>query len=438
MNNASLVIWRSSNLGLRSFAQSESVLSIYSKLQLLKGTRSTECPPAKRHLHSASPWAAHRANSPGWGTSLNLCVPKHTGMAWCSSISKTTTNLTPTAAHSASASVRFQSTQAKPQKKSAKDKLEDPFNQFIPLSRNRHTELFGPGVTVQTGNNVLETLHGQRIRGTLDEGITAPGVDEVLVAKALAYLREAYPYDEDAAITRRIEDEDRQAEEKYTKDAERLGIYKPQQNADPENLYGKSGLDAIKEHYENKAIRRESEDPQPLAPDSASPDSALVEQPKGRAVLARRTESAEWVKRYKEKAQLDGLKSDTLSPTQKARRILPSAIFCLAVVWFCVLLAQNYVPPPKPARLWPDIPPAAATVITVIALNFAGLVLWRLPPMWRFMNTFFLIIPARPRIWSMLGNVFSHQSPAHFFGNMLVLWFVGTRCKTNHLPFASR
>lgn len=427
MNNASLMIWRSSNLGLRAFVQNESLFSICSQIRLFNERGISGCPPVKRHLHSSSTWAAQRPYSPGRSISLRaLTRGKYDKGVRVTLISRPIDDGMPTIVRD---SLRFQSIQAKPPRRLVKSNLEDQDKQYAPLSRKNLAELFGPSVTVQTGNNVLETLHGQRIKGTLDEGITAPGVDEVLVAKALAYLREAYPYDEDAAILRRIEDEDRQAEARYTKDAERLGIYKPQQNADPENVYGESGLDTIKEHYENKATKQNSEDPQAAPPDPANPGSALVKQPSGRAVLARRSESVEWVKRYKEKAQLDGLKFDPLSPTQKARRILPAALFCLGIIWLCVLLAQNYVPPPRPARLWPDIPPAAATVIAIIGLNFLGSVLWRAPPMWRFMNTFFLIIPARPRIWSMLGNVFSHQSPTHLFGNMLVLWFVGTRCK---------
>jgi len=407
--------------------QNESLFSICSRLDLFQELGRTACPSVKRPLHSASTWAGQRPCSPGCSTSLRLLTyDKHDRGVGGTSISKPTIKGMPKIVMGGH---KFESTKAKPPQRPVKSDLRDPDEQFIPLSRNKLAELFGPGVTVQTGNNVLETLHRQRVQGTLDEEITAPGIDEVLVAKALAYLREAYPYDEDVAIMRKIEDEDRQAEAKYTRDAERLGIYQPQQNVDPENVYGKSGLDTIKEHYENEATRRESEAPQAATPAPASPDSALVKQPSGRAVLARRSESAEWVKRYKEKAKLDGLKFNTLNSTQKASRIFPSALFCLAIVWLCVLLAQNYVPPPKPARLWPDLPPAAATVIAIISLNFLGLVLWRAPPMWRFMNTFFMIIPARPRIASMLGNVFSHQSPTHLFGNMLVLWFVGTRCK---------
>ncbi|MCJ1318729.1 hypothetical protein MMC15_004059 [Xylographa vitiligo] len=227
--------------------------------------------------------------------------------------------------------------------------------------------------------------------------------------------------DEDAAIMRRIEEEERESDAELLANAERIGIYKPQENSET-SKHGRSGLDAIREHYEKQPIKSQADEIR-----NASPDSAMIQHPSGRAVLARRSESAEWVKRYKEKAKLDDMDFSEVAWPTKVKRLLPSTIFVLAVIWFCVLLAQNYVPPPKQARLWPDMPPAAATITTIILINATAVVLWRVPPMWRFMNKFFLIIPARPRIWSLLGNTFSHQSPAHFFGNMLVLWFIGTR-----------
>ncbi|MCJ1399915.1 hypothetical protein MMC11_003118 [Xylographa trunciseda] len=227
--------------------------------------------------------------------------------------------------------------------------------------------------------------------------------------------------DEDAAIMRRIEEEARESDAELLANAERIGIYKPQENSET-SKYGKSGLDSIREHYENQPIKSQADEIR-----NASSDSAMIQHPHGRAVLARRSESAEWVKRYKEKAKLEDLDFSDVSWTTKVVRLLPSTVFVLAVIWFCLLLAQNYVPPPKQARLWPDMPPAAATIITIILINATAVVFWRAPPMWRFMNKYFLLIPARPRVWSLLGNTFSHQSPAHFFGNMLVLWFIGTR-----------
>jgi len=74
------------------------------------------------------------------------------------------------------------------------------------------------------------------------------------------------------------------------------------------------------------------------------------------------------------------------------------------------------------------MPPAAATIISLIFANSAVLLLWRFPPAWRFLNKYFLSVPGYPAAMSVLGNVFSHQQVKHLFGNMLVLWFIGTRC----------
>lgn len=105
----------------------------------------------------------------------------------------------------------------------------------------------------------------------------------------------------------------------------------------------------------------------------------------------------------------------------------------LVVVGLSVLFAQNYSPPPKSARLWPDMPPAAATIISLIVVNSVILVLWKFPPAWRFLNQNFLSTPVYPSAFSILGNVFSHQEVKHFLANMVVLWFIGT--KRTLLPF---
>ena len=110
------------------------------------------------------------------------------------------------------------------------------------------------------------------------------------------------------------------------------------------------------------------------------------------------------------------------------QRLGPSAVVTLVVVGLSILFAQNYVPPPKSARLWPDMPPAAATVIGLIIANSIVLVAWRFPPAWRALNKYFLSTPVYPSAVSMVGNSFSHQQVKHFLGNMVVLWFIGTKC----------
>lgn len=73
------------------------------------------------------------------------------------------------------------------------------------------------------------------------------------------------------------------------------------------------------------------------------------------------------------------------------------------------------------------MPPAAATVISIILLNAIVLGAWRVPAAFRVLNKYFLTLPGYPRALSMVGNVFSHQTIGHFTMNMVVIWFVGVR-----------
>jgi rhomboid-like protein len=80
------------------------------------------------------------------------------------------------------------------------------------------------------------------------------------------------------------------------------------------------------------------------------------------------------------------------------------------------------------------MPPAAATVISLILANSIILVMWRIPPAWRFLNKHFLSTPVYPSAMSILGNVFSHQQVKHFLANMVVLWFIGTKRRLLSYP----
>ena len=444
MNNASLVIWRISNLGLQCSPAFESTPSIFPTIWRSKQAVPASFSHSRCQLRTQTIWAARKTQSSKLGClhGPGFTLKKEMRRAFSSDY---ILQRRPTPHSKAAPIIPAHTTNAIGARSAVQHNSKAHRDQVKPLSLATVTKIFGPAVTLATGNKVLQTLQKQRIAGRLDEGITAPGVDEILVAKALAWLRMHLPIDEDAAIMRRIEEEDSQMEPNQSGSqlvarAEKIGLYKPQQNVDPQNVYGRSALEQIREEAERKEAerqqeeeKREAEKQQAIEHIETNQDSlantGIVQQPSGRAVLARRSESAEWVKRYKEKAQIEGLVFDKLTRVQQVARLIPSLLFCMGVVWVCLLLAQNYEPPPRHARLWQDTPPAVATILGLMSLNLMGLVAWRMPPLWRFMNKFFLIIPARPRVWSMLGNVFSHQTPAHLFGNMIVLYFIGTRCK---------
>lgn len=102
----------------------------------------------------------------------------------------------------------------------------------------------------------------------------------------------------------------------------------------------------------------------------------------------------------------------------------------MAILGACYHFAQRYQAPAKKDRLWPDIPPAAATVGAIIGVNVAVTIMWKyIPPSWRLLNRFFVVVPFYPSALSMLGSSFSHQSWRHLAMNMCVLGIMGTRGK---------
>lgn len=101
----------------------------------------------------------------------------------------------------------------------------------------------------------------------------------------------------------------------------------------------------------------------------------------------------------------------------------------VAVVTICLgyMFAQNYEPPARQDRMWPNVPPAAATVMSIIGINVGVFMLWKFPPAWKLLNRYFLSVAAYPYALSVVGSVFSHQAFKHLATNMIILWFLGTR-----------
>jgi rhomboid-like protein len=80
--------------------------------------------------------------------------------------------------------------------------------------------------------------------------------------------------------------------------------------------------------------------------------------------------------------------------------------------------------------MWPDIPPAAATVLGIMGTNVAIYVLWKVPPAWRMLNRYFISVPLYPYAGSVVGSIFSHQQLTHLATNTLILWLIGLRRKS--------
>lgn len=108
-------------------------------------------------------------------------------------------------------------------------------------------------------------------------------------------------------------------------------------------------------------------------------------------------------------------------------RLLPAFVMCVLICLGALGFASMYNPPRHSSRLYPDTPPAAATVLGLIGINCAIYGLWRVPPCWALLNRYFLLIAATPRPMQLLGAMFSHQGLVHLAANMVTLWIFGTR-----------
>ena len=127
-----------------------------------------------------------------------------------------------------------------------------------PLSQAEVAKIFGSGVDAQFANASLRMLHGLRLAGTVADAKALPAATANFNAKALKWLRKNHPVDEVTAYQKRLERDREELEQDLTADAESLGIYKPQQGVRGGDIYGKSGLDAIRKHYEQQAEKEAS------------------------------------------------------------------------------------------------------------------------------------------------------------------------------------
>ncbi|KAL4877204.1 hypothetical protein BJY04DRAFT_198756 [Aspergillus karnatakaensis] len=321
-----------------------------------------------------------------------------------------------------------------------------------PFTKVELDRIFGPRTKLSSemGNRILSVLQARRLAGTLDLDLPADiqrAARHSTVDAGLEYLRKEYPIDEDAAIMARIEREELEAEQKLIWRAEEIGLYKPQSGTYDAELgekndpSGRSILKQMRERNEkkNKAqvekerkewLEGEEKDRESLKRHLAKNtalqkfDESTAVEVKGRADPSQRPLLA-WIQKHHLRAT--DTETDFTALTTRDR-LLPALLFTILTFGLCYAFAVTYQPPAKADRLWPDIPPAAATVATIIGINAAIFVLWKAwPPSWRLLNRYFISVAAYPRVLSLAGNTFSHQSLRHLGVNMLVLWLFGTK-----------
>ncbi|KAL9041916.1 MAG: hypothetical protein Q9214_003946 [Letrouitia sp. 1 TL-2023] len=281
-------------------------------------------------------------------------------------------------------------------------------SQFIKktFSQAELNSAFGLGMDYAKGNRVLNLVQQQRVSGTIDEGV--PGSRRAGKI-ALAWLRRKYPVDEDAAILARF-------------DKEEARTYVPQEKPEEVGLYGPSNFDRIKAENEVKRAQWEKEE-QERERRRAEELARNPPRSRSRAVDRPRAMAPAWVQEYRKKAE----KSIDKIPEMTVWQRLGSATVALAMFTAsAVLFAQNYTLPSQAARIWPSLSPAQATISACIGINVLVSLAWRVPQLWLTMNRHFLIVPALPRVSSLMGSIFSHQSFVHLLGNVVALAFVGT------------
>ncbi|KAL4868164.1 hypothetical protein BDV12DRAFT_170172 [Aspergillus spectabilis] len=320
-----------------------------------------------------------------------------------------------------------------------------------PFSKAELDRIFGSRTKISPalGNRVLSVLQARRIAGTLDLDFPADiqrAARPYTLDAGLEYLRKEYPLDEDAAIMARIEREELEAEQNLIRKAEEMGLYKPQSGTygaelgEKNDPSGRSILKEIRQKNERRLLAEEEKKRQEwlegeekdreqlkqhLAKNTALQkfDDTTALEVKGRADPSQRPLLA-WIQKHHLRAT--DTETDFTALTTRSR-LLPAFLFTLLTAGLCYAFAVTYERPAKADRMWPSLPPAAATVAAIIGINTAVFALWKIwPPAWRLLNRYFISVPAYPRVFSLVGNIFSHQSVTHLTVNMLVLWVFGT------------
>jgi rhomboid-like protein len=178
-----------------------------------------------------------------------------------------------------------------------------------PLSAAQIKTIFGTAkVSPAMGNRILSVLQGRRLQGTLDLDLPTDitrAVRSHTVESGLNWLRKNYPVNEDAAILARIEREEREEEERLHREAEQLGLYKPQSGnwgaklGEGNDIYGKSVLKEIREKNEARLLAEQEKERKEWLEGEAK-DREKME--KMRMQLKRNTE----LQKYDEAALIEG------------------------------------------------------------------------------------------------------------------------------------
>ncbi|KAI0876858.1 hypothetical protein GGS24DRAFT_488342 [Hypoxylon argillaceum] len=307
------------------------------------------------------------------------------------------------------------------------------------LTQRESNSIFPSNIPAPRANLLLKILHGRRVAGTLDDPSLARNTQEFRITdqkRALEYLREHIPVDEVLNAGLRAEDELNAIEEQGSA-GEQIGedgsrntegddIEAPTGRLPKEpgsdSPYGISNFDRIraaniaKREAEEARIEEERRlQEEELAKGNIGTLQTQQEKPR---------EISPFRKKYIERATSDLKAPPKISAWQ---RLYPTLGFTLLVIAGSMAFAVLYQAPPASRRLLPDIPPAAATCLALMAANLAIWGLWKFPPAWPLFNKYMLVVAATPRPLQIIGAMFSHHTFGHLISNMFTLWLFGTR-----------
>ena len=328
--------------------------------------------------------------------------------------------------------------------------------------------LFGAGMSVQDGNQLLRIIHGRRVAGTLDHPEyfhRTRKYGERAIQLALAWLRRSIPVDEVMNAALRAEDElveiEMQKLEKHGRKEKAVSgkaqhktkipgmaasskgdspehkgqacEHSAQADFVPDPTYGHSTLDELRfknqqaakidarenarkmEEFRRRRLKSHGvEDSQITEVLALDPDRVhLPELPK--KMSARMQEHYE-----------KGMSKLEKPPevTHKQRFTGPYLLSAVALA-LAFIANQVYEPPREHERMFPSLPFAVPAVLSLVAINFVVFAAWKRPQWWGFMNKHFVLSPAVPVPTQVLMCAVSHQKFGHLFANMLALVLVG-------------
>lgn len=293
--------------------------------------------------------------------------------------------------------------------------------------------IFGAKIPTPTATQFIRIVQGRRVAGTLDDPDIYASTAPALLPhyqKILGWLRKHVPVDEDQNAGLRAEAELMQMDPETWKNYDPTGLYVP--NSAPqdkdfgpygEGLFDKMRQERIQRRQAAKLEKKRLQEAQ-AAEQSKTAERlglpAVRESPT--ALDAKRPMSAR-LQYYRERAVIV---PNSIPEMTMWQRIGPSMVFSMLVLVSCAALAYLYSPWPRASRLFPELPPSAATISSLILANFVVFCAWRFPPAYRVLNKYFLSVTAYPFVLSMLGAVFSHQNFVHLVVTTLPLFFVGT------------